>query len=190
MDKIKIINSELPLFWYISPIFITDADGYNKTLIVFKDFVNKTLKSYLDNKSDLEHCQTLKQFIEHKLAELNLMDYTGAYKNELTSKMKDIVDVLQSGIELGEKEQNQFNPATTYRQYDWFSEDANYDPETLEGYLKIHAREFSVPTFTLKEFLASGYYKHCLAKGWGRVTSANTFITLFKKGDTIKNYSD
>lgn len=184
MENLKIKNPDLPLFWYISLIYVANAGGATRGLIDFKDEINKGIKHYQDRKSDLETCRNLKQFMDHKLAELTTSGYTGPYVEELTKKIENVITILQSGIELGEKTEG-YHSNPNFLDYPWFRKDGNYDPSTLEGYLMLHYREFSVPTFTLDSFMKSGYFKHCLMHNWDARTSAETFCRLFNKAKAL-----
>lgn len=182
MEIKKITSSELPLYCYVSPLYITDTEGSNKVLIERQGEINKGIKFFTENKSNLETCQNLKQFLDFKLAELKLMNYTGAYYNQMVEKIEDIIETLNTGIALGEKEQDyHFGGSQRYRNYTWYNEEHNWDPQTLEGYLMLHYQEFSVPTYTLSNFLKSGYFKHCLMHNWDARETAETFCRLYQK---------
>lgn len=181
MEQTKITSSEMPLFMYISEIF-TKETATNKTQVSRQDAINKGVKLYLDKKSSLENCQALKQFLEHKKAEIIFEGLEGPFYAELIERIDAIVNTLNTGIELGEKEQNYHSGSISrYKSYSWYNEEHNWDPQTLEGYLKLHYDTFSVPTFTVGEFLHSGYFKHCLMHNWGAKESAETFCRLYDK---------
>ena len=182
-DKVIIYDANLSLFMYIGALFITDTEGANKVLVDFQQEVNKGIKSCLDDKANLENCQKLKRFLDHKLAELKFMGYTGGFNNQMVEKIESTIEILNTGIALGEKEQAYRNGggSMAYKNLPWYRPDHNWDPMTLEGYLKLHYDTFSVPTFTLSEFLSSGYFKHCLMHNWGAKESAETFCRLYNK---------
>lgn len=181
MDIRKIDNSDLPLFWYVSKVF-TQETCSSKVLTDYQDQINKAIKSFEDKKATLENCETLKQFLTHKLAEITYNGHTGAFIDELVEKVNNIIATLDTGIALGQKEQMYHSGGSqAYRNYDWYNEQHNWDPKTMEGYLKSHYMEFSVPTYTLSEFLKSGYFKHCLMHNWDARETAHTFCILYQK---------
>ena len=124
----------------------------------------------------------LKSFLVYEKAEIVHRNLTGDDVDELVDEIDRIIETLDSGIALGEKEQNYHTGSISiYKSYSWYNEEHNWDPQTLEGYLKLHYDTFSVPTFTVNEFLHSGYFKHCLMHNWGAKESAETFCRLFNK---------
>jgi hypothetical protein len=179
----RILNSELPLYCYVSPLYITETEGSNKVLVERQGEINKGIKHFMENKSNLETCQNLKNFLDFKLAELKLMNYPGAYYDQMVEKIEDLIETLKTGIELGEKEQmyHSAGGSQVYKGYDWYNEEHKWDTQTMEGYLKSHYREFSVPTYTFKDFMYSGYFKHCLIHNWDARETAETFCRLYHK---------
>lgn len=179
MEMIQITSSEMPLFWYISEIFTKETTN-NRFYISHQDSINKGIKSFLDKKSTLENCQALKQFLSHKKAEILFEGHEGPFISELLERLEKLLSILDTGIALGEKEQS-YHSSPYYKSYPWFKEGETYNPDTLEGYLKLHAREFSTPNYGLSQFVNSGYFKHCVMRGWGAKASADTFCQLFNK---------
>lgn len=181
MEIRKIGNPDLPLFWYIHKIF-TETTTKNKGLIIIRDSINDSIESIKSKPANLENCTQLKSFLEYEKAEIVYKGLCGSDVDEVVLEIDNMIETLKTGITLGEKEQNfHFGGSQRYRNYAWYNEQHNWDPQTLEGYLKLHYQEFSVPTYTLSHFLKSGYFKHCLMHNWDARETADTFCRLYQK---------
>ncbi len=181
MEIKKIDSSEKQLFWYVNVIF-TETATKNRGLIIIRDSINDVIASIKSKPANLENCTQLKLFLEHKKAEIVYKGLCGSDVDEVVQEIDNMIETLKTGIVLGEKEQDYHSGGSQrYRNYDWFDEQHNWDPQTLEGYLKLHYQEFSVPTYTLSHFLKSGYFKHCLMHNWDARETAETFCRLYQK---------
>lgn len=188
MDIRKINNSDLQLFWYVESIF-TKTTTKNKALIIIRDCINEAIESIKNKPANLENCRQLKSFLVFKKAEIVSKGLSGADVDEVIESIDNLVTTLDSGIALGEKEELYHSGSSlNHKHYDWITTDNTYDTTTLEGYLKSHHQEFSDPKYSLPVFVESGYFEHCMQKGWGARTTAETFCRLYEKprfrGDT------
>ena len=181
MDIRKIDNGDLPLFWYVHRI-VTASASKNKALIVILESVNDAIESIKNKPANLENCTQLKSFLVFEKAEITSKGLQGADVDELMSEIDNIIATLDTGVALGEKQQMYHSGGSqVFRAYDWYNEQHNWDTQTMEGYLKSHYREFSVPTYTFRDFMNSGYFKHCLIHNWDARETAETFCRLYNK---------
>lgn len=181
----EITNSTMPLFWFISRLY-REIKTSNKFIQETQDRINKAIKQLEDKPASKENCQTLISFIEYQIAEVhyttaNIDEKDIPARNELVTKARELIETLETGVKLEESQTTSKYGPNMYGKHPWHRQDEKYDWNTLEGYLMCHEREFSTPTYTLTDFLNSGYFKHCLMKGWSKEESASTFTRLYQK---------